>query len=266
MIDRQKAEEAFRNYAARYDPENPMIRLKIQHTFRVAALAARIAGSLPAVTEEDAGFAWFLGLLHDIGRFEQVRQYGTFVDSLSTDHAELGADLLFRDGLIRAFPVQFLSSRETRLAETAVRAHNKLALPADLDERTRRFCDILRDADKADIFRVISELPFETRIGSSAGLFPDGEEASPEVMACVLAHRCVPREARKNRFDGRISHCCLAFELVFPETRRIVLEQGWLLRLLQPLGPDGAPLWDGQKALQLQTVRREIEKAWMQPL
>ena len=42
-------------------------------------------------------------MLHDIGRFEQIRRFGTFNDAQSVDHAEFGADLLFKEGLIRKF-------------------------------------------------------------------------------------------------------------------------------------------------------------------
>ena len=45
MFDREAAVNAFRAYTAGYDPENTMIRLKIEHTFRVADLCGRIAGS-----------------------------------------------------------------------------------------------------------------------------------------------------------------------------------------------------------------------------
>ena len=46
MFDREAAVKAFRAYTAGYDPENTMIRLKIEHTFRVAYLCGRIAGLL----------------------------------------------------------------------------------------------------------------------------------------------------------------------------------------------------------------------------
>ena len=81
-------------------------------------------------------------------------------------------------------------------------------------------------------------------------------------MDCVLEHRCVPRAIRKNRFEGHISHCCFAFELVFPETRRIVREQGFLNRLLAEYDTEGKPLWNETQRAQLDIVRREIENAW----
>ncbi len=265
MIDRKRAEKAFHAYSSRYDPDNSMIRHKTEHTLRVAANCERIAASLD-MSAELVSFAWFLGLLHDIGRFEQVRRYGTFVDSVSVDHAEFGADLLFQEGLIRDFPIENLSKEWLDLLETAIRLHNKLTLPENQDERTRCFCDLIRDADKADIFRVICELPFEERIGSSKDLLQEAEEASDAVMDCVYRHCCVPRAIRKTRFEGRISHGCMAFELVFPESRHIVREQGYLARMLAECDEEGNPKWNEKERAQLCVLQKEIEKEWGEPL
>ena len=94
MIDRQKVKEQFASYTRKYDVTDDKIALKIAHTYRVADNCEQIALSLN-MSEEDVDFAWLSGMLHDVGRFEQVRRYNTFSDSRSEDHAELGADLLF---------------------------------------------------------------------------------------------------------------------------------------------------------------------------
>ena len=261
MIDRRTAEAAFDAYNSQYDQENSMIRHKVVHTMRVAENCDRIAASL-GLKGEDADFAWLLGLLHDIGRFEQVRRYGTFIDAVSVDHAEFGADLLFRENLISRFPVKSLPMDRLQLLETAIRFHNKLTLPDQLDDRARLFCNLIRDADKVDIFRVVAELPFEQRIGTSRDLFQEGEKASDAVMECVYQHRCVPRAIRKTRFEGHVSHCCMAFELVFPESRRICAEQGYLSRLLAERDENGRLLWREQERDQLDVLRTEIRKAW----
>ena len=233
----------------------------MSHTLRVASISERIAHSLPLDTDE-VDYAWFLGLLHDFGRFEQVRRYGTFVDAVSVDHAELGADLLFQEGLITLFPTAGLAEPWQEEAEQAVRLHNKLNLPEDLSPEHRLFCEILRDADKADIFRVIAEIPFEKRAGKSKNLLQDLPEASEEVMRCVYEHRCVPREARHSPFDVLLSHGCMAFELFFPETRRIVAEQGFLEQLLADTEKDGRPRWNAREAEQLKILRQEIQRNW----
>lgn len=261
MIDRKTAENAFYTYTSHYDPDNSMIRHKIAHTLRVSDNCERISQSLCLETEL-VDLAWFIGLLHDIGRFEQVRRYQTFIDSVSVDHAEFGADLLFKENLIREFPIKDLTAELLGILETAIRLHNKLDLPEELDERTRLLCNIIRDADKADIFRVIAELPFEERIGSSRNLFTEADEASDEVMECVREHRCVPRDIRKTRFEGHISHCCMAFEVVFEESRQIIREQGFLDHLLREYDDSGKPLWNEMEWAQLGILRKEIEAAW----
>ena len=135
-MNKQSALEAFRDYTSLYDTDDIKIKLKIDHTYRVSGIAERIGAAVGA----DKEFCWFLGLLHDIGRFEQLTQYGTFIDRDSVDHAELGADILFSDGLIESFPDAYTmavtvedphtgNGDRMAIAEAAVRLHNKLALP-----------------------------------------------------------------------------------------------------------------------------------------
>jgi putative nucleotidyltransferase with HDIG domain len=259
MFDQKQAKTVFKNYADRYDTTNTLILHKITHTYRVAQLAERYAGAL-GMSASDTDLAWFLGLLHDIGRFEQVRRSGTFVDSQSLDHAQLSADILFEDGLIESFPNEGLPKDWRAIAETAIRQHNKLALSDTLDDRTRCFAEILRDADKTDIFRVIAEIPFDERVGSSRGSFQETGEASPEVMDYVYKHRCIPRGIRHSHFEGRISHCCMAFELVFDISKKTVRQEGYLLNLLATTDDKGNLIWTDKETRQLEIVRKEIEK------
>ena len=101
-IDRRRAREAFAGYAARYNAADPKVKLKIDHTYRVAALCDRIAASL-GLPPEERDLAWLCGLLHDVGRFEQLRRYGTFNDAESIDHAAMSARVLFEEGRVRDY-------------------------------------------------------------------------------------------------------------------------------------------------------------------
>ena len=255
MIDRTQAKTVFQNYAAQYDRSDPKIALKIAHTYRVAELADSIARSF-SLTREEIDFAWLLGLLHDIGRFEQVRRYGTFVDRYSIDHAELGADILFNERLIERFPVEGLSDQRIRIAETAIRMHNKLKLSEDLDQETAFYCNLLRDADKVDIFRVVAEVPFEERVGSSMERMKETGSASDDVMRFVYAHACVPRVYVTSEFAANISLLCMGFELVSEESRSIAAEQGYLLSILEG---QGKASWNEEQKAQMHVVRKELE-------
>lgn len=110
------------------------------------------------MSEYEQKLAWLLGMLHDVGRFEQLRRFHTFVDAQSVDHAALGADILFHEGHIRDYVQE---ADEDTLIETAVRWHSAYRLPEDLDERTRKFANILRDADKIDILKVNVDFSLE---------------------------------------------------------------------------------------------------------
>lgn len=134
-IDRIKAEKVFRDYVSAYNAQDDKVRLKIEHTFRVAVLCEKIAASL-GMAEDERDLAWFTGLLHDVGRFEQLRNYGTFIDAESIDHAVYGAQILFDEGKIRDYTED---SREDGLLRTVVGVHNAYRIPEGLDERTQRF-------------------------------------------------------------------------------------------------------------------------------
>ena len=56
-LDRCRARQAFAAYAAHYNAEDPKVKLKIDHTYRVAALCERIAASL-AFSQEEKDLAW----------------------------------------------------------------------------------------------------------------------------------------------------------------------------------------------------------------
>lgn len=232
-IDRLRASEAFKSYAANYDANNVNIAIKIAHTYKVAEIAERIAES---ISNANIDFSWLLGLLHDIGRFEQLTRYGTLKDAVSVDHAELGADILFHDNLFDMFVMQENLTHEEfqrvkTIAETAIHMHNKLRITCGLDAETEMYTKILRDADKADIFRVLTEPPYDERYSNLKGL-----PVRHEIMQCVNEHRCVPRAegaGKANELETLIAQCCMAFELEYPESRKIVIEQGYLNTLLE---------------------------------
>ena len=147
---RQSCLDAFNSYVARYDASDERIALKVEHTYEVAGLCDEIArgkGLPPA----DVDLAWLCGLLHDIGRFEQLCQWGTFSDADSCSHAALGVQVL-KDEM-----ASFTGDPEwAHIIERAVALHSDFRLPSGLSARERLFCTITRDADKVDILRVLT--------------------------------------------------------------------------------------------------------------
>lgn len=226
-IEKEKVKKIFHEYTDHYDLTDDKVRLKVEHTYRVADLCERIAAA-EKMSEYEQKLAWLLGMLHDVGRFEQLRRFHTFVDAQSVDHAALGADILFHEGHIRDY-VQEVD--EDTLIETAVRWHSAYRLPEDLDERTRKFANILRDADKIDILKVNVDFPLEEIYNTSTEKLRN-DEISEEVLKSFYEHHAVLRSLKKTSVDHVAGHCSLVFELVFPESFRIVREQDFIWKLL----------------------------------
>ncbi len=234
IIDRNKIKEVFQRYVEKYDISDTKIKLKVDHTYRVAALCERIAKSL-RLSDADVDIAWTLGMFHDIGRFEQVRRYGTFNDLQSVNHAALSADLLYVDRLVDTFmdlqKTTEQDAKDEKMMEKAIRLHNVFQLPEDLTDRERLFSQILRDADKVDILKVNCDVPMEEIYNvSEEKLRNDG--VSKEVMRYALSWQNVDRRFNKTSVDHLIAHICLVFGLVYPESLHIVKEQGYLAKML----------------------------------
>ena len=250
VINRKNVINAFAEYVRNYDPSDEKIKLKIDHTYRVAGMCQRIAESL-GLSEPDVDIAWLLGMLHDIGRFGQIRR--TFNDAQSVDHAEFGADLLFKECLIRKFAEGYYEecelarsgneeaeqiiknnehhNKDTGLLEMAIRQHNKYRVKEGLTERQRMFCDILRDADKVDIFKVNADIPMEIIYDVTTEELKSGV-ISKEVLESFYKRETVLKSVRKSAVDHIVGHISLLFELVYKESYRQAKEQGYVYKLL----------------------------------
>ena len=79
----------FNEYVKQFDFNNKKIRYKFHHSYRVMEIAKEIASFLK-LNEEDTYIATLAALLHDIGRFNQIKKYDTYRDQVSTDHGDEG--------------------------------------------------------------------------------------------------------------------------------------------------------------------------------
>lgn len=211
---------AFQTYTERYNTSDSKVHLKIIHTYHVAEVMEelcrrrRIQGHL-------ADLAWLCALFHDIGRFEQLRRYGTFSDGASIDHAALGCQVLQEEGFLSGLPKQ-----DQSLILTAIRNHNQYEIQPGLSGEALTLCRLIRDADKCDIFRVFATDDLKDVTGCSE------EEAaawtvSPAVAQAIFSHRCVRQEERKTGLDFWVSFLGFFFDMAYPESIAIAREQGY---------------------------------------
>lgn len=199
----------FDKYVSNYDLKTKEISLKYHHSYAVSNLMGELAKSLD-LNKEDMELAKIIGLLHDIGRFEQWKKYQSFSDN-NVDHADESCNYLFKDNHIR----EFISDNSFDLIiENAIRYHNKLEIP-ELDDRSSLFAKMIRDMDKIDIYK---------QCAINYNYTFDSEEVNPEVLEYFYKEKTVPQSLRKTKSDSIIIMLCFIYDINFEESFDILVD------------------------------------------
>lgn len=190
--------ELFNNYYKKFDDSEYWIKYKYDHTYRVVEYTKKIAQSLN-LSKEDIELSQLCGLFHDISRYKQYTEYKTFTDSKSFDHGDMGYTILKELGI------------DNDIILISTKIHNKYQVDESLDDRTKLFCNITRDADKLDIL-------FETGNNDMDEVLylPD------EVMESYKNHKMVPNKVVINDTVSILRTLAFIFDLKFKESFEIV--------------------------------------------
>ena len=181
-------------------------------------VATQIASSLD-LSEREVYIASLIGLFHDYGRFEQLRIFDTFKDIDSVDHADLGVELLFDKNHIDMF-VDDLTTEEKDIMYFAIKNHNKLAIEPNLTPIQNIFCKIARDADKIDIYRVMTTnfVPSKQKVLS----------IEDSTIKSFYNHKLLEYKNESDFYYSVILKLCWVFDLNFKKSFQILMEQGYL--------------------------------------
>jgi putative nucleotidyltransferase with HDIG domain len=210
---------------------NEQVALKHVHTRKVTQIMQELASELK-LDAYLCEIAAATGLLHDIGRFEQVKKYRTFLDAKSVSHALLGIRIIQELGLVSGYEKDFQAS-----VLAAVKHHSDLEVSAaaGLPEHADLMIRMIRDADKLDIFRVIkiayeklqssgfSEQQLVT-FGISRAELTD--ECSETVLEDLLSRRQASYGEVKTITDRKLLQLCWVFDFNFSQSLIKAIESG----------------------------------------
>lgn len=197
--------------------------LKIGHSLRVAENSVMIGESLD-FNGGDLALAEAIGLLHDIGRFEQFRRYRTFRDGKSENHALLGAAVLKENNVLTT-----LGEDEQRLILSSVSCHNMLGVPTDLPRGEDLFCRLIRDADKIDIMGVVSAYYESGQKSDFIELdLPDDSACSTGIVDDLFMGKTVDMKKMQTLNDFKLLQLGWVHDLNFPLAARMIDERGYL--------------------------------------
>jgi hypothetical protein len=226
----------FEDYVSRFSSDDSLIQenivLKTEHTRRVCEAIKDIGASLN-LTGEDLCLAEIAALLHDIGRFEQYKRYRTFADYKSEDHARLGVQVIQDER-----PLQDLEQEKADMILRMVGYHNRANLPQDEEDRCLFFLKLLRDADKVDIWHVVTEYYQSTRNSRNPALeldLPDEDRVSDSAYEALMKGNLVQMTDLESLNDFKLLQLGWIYDLNFPRTFQIVRERMYLEKIRQAL-------------------------------
>ena len=226
MIDLQKARIAFKEYIENFDNQYaPGFALKVVHTYHVVDNAMMIAKKLE-LSDEDINLAGLIAILHDIGRFDELKNLNKF-DSVGNDHAMFASKLLFDEGLINNF---IDNDKYNSIIRKAIENHNKKSIEEGLTDKELLHAKIIRDADKLDNYRVKKEEKIENIFPGIVNNSADLENSliSDSVYNFILKEECVDIKDRKYPLDYWVCILGFTFDIYFKETLSIIKQNDYI--------------------------------------
>lgn len=226
----QRFRSWFDDYVAGFygddDYVNANIKLKQDHSKRVCDEIRYLADEL-AMSENQKRIAEVTALFHDIGRFEQFKKYRTYNDQRSVNHNLLALEVLAQTGIM-----DMVERGERQLIEKAIEYHGCKELPADFNGETLLFSRLIRDADKLDIFYIVTEYygqyeenPADFKLELE---MPDEDGYSKQVVEDVLSGRRVDYSLLRTLNDVKILQLGWVYDVNFIPTLRRISERRFL--------------------------------------
>ena len=210
------------------------IEIKADHCRKVSNEIVGLAQNLN-LTDEEILLAETIGLFHDVGRFRQYVRYQTFSDSKSQNHAELALDVIKENNVLSE-----LSKEEQNVIFKSILNHSRAEIIPDKNEKVNFYSKLIRDADKLDIWRLITEyyMVKEQKENKTLELeLPDKEEITDEVLNSIMNKQVVLKESMKTLNDFKLLQIAWIFDLNFKYSIQRVYEKKYLDKIFVAL-PD----------------------------
>ena len=204
------------------------IRLKEDHTMRVCKEILTVGRQL-GLDDDELRLAEIIALLHDVGRFEQFARYGTFNDGKSENHAELGVRIIEKGGVLDP-----LDDSIKELVIKPISYHNHVSLPENEDKTCLFYARLLRDADKLDIWKIVTDYYHRENGKKNKGLeleLPDTAGFSEKVAEDLKNRKSVRFKNIRNLNDFKLLQAGWIFDINYKPSLDLVRERRYLEKI-----------------------------------
>lgn len=196
------------------------IKRKYIHSFKVANICLQLSKPLGL----DKNLSYAIGLLHDYARFLQFSQHQTFSDFKSFDHGAMACNLLFKENQIANFDI---NPNFYPVLYIAIYIHNKKDVdfqliknhleshpcPMAFDE-VLKYVHLVRDADKLDILRVITEKNYNIE-NTLDGI-------TPSIKKEIESLKPPSQKSAKTKLDTLVIQLSFLHNLYFKESQKFI--------------------------------------------
>ncbi len=199
--------------------------IKKEHSLRVANISQYLANRLE-LSEEQSQIAYLIGIFHDIGRFRQVAEFDTFSDDKSVDHGDLAIEILKEDSFF-----ENMEQAKKNLILTAIANHNKYKIQDGLGEEETLFSRLIRDADKLDILKVLTDYYSNPKAKPNHTLtweLPKGNVVSTAVVKEVMGGKMVSKKNVVSEMDAKIMQMSWIYDINFRASIELLIKNRFL--------------------------------------
>ncbi len=195
--------EKFDEFINNYDMEDERINQKYHHSLNVYNLAKTISKQLK-FSDLDQEIATVIGLLHDYGRFDQLKFHDSFNDA-NLDHADYSVKLLFEDNKIKDF---YQKEENYQVISFAIKNHNKYNIEPTTNQESLKHAKLIRDLDKLDILRWFERTYFNKQTN---------DKVSKSVIEQIKNKQTINKSNIKNPNDGLVVLLAFIYDVNYQE-------------------------------------------------
>jgi len=194
----------FNDYYDKFNSRELMVKMKFFHSLRVVKLSMKIAQAL-GLSDDELEVVYLGALLHDVARFLQWQEFKTYDDNNSFDHGDKGVEILVHEINKYTDDKDMIDK-----VNNIVKYHNKYEIPDDIDEKSKLYLKIVRDADKLDIIDLHAEdaILYE----KSASCF------SKKVKESFYNKKSINNDIMETDNDVYVRSFAMVFDINFNET------------------------------------------------
>ncbi|MBU5225080.1 HD domain-containing protein [Clostridium senegalense] len=204
--------------------------LKREHTYRVRDNILKIGEKLN-LDKNNLKLCEIIGLFHDVGRFKQYYDYGTFSDAITGSHGKISINVLIECDVLKN-----LKEDEKDIVLKSIDYHNCLYIPKSESEDIKFFSRLIRDADKLDAFYLETDKNEDRRYDLEE--LSCEKEYSEEIIRDIMESRQVDFKNIKYKYDRKLAILGLIFDLCYNQSYEIFESERYLSRIFKDLPED----------------------------